>query len=99
MGAHGSKWKAPRWLHTLPFTDLLKRDATVCLLTLLVALCRSEQLTADGDEKCWKHRPWVRGVAMCIRGKLCSLHGDIWTSALNLNAASRTIMREGKGLT
>lgn len=35
-------------------------NAVVCLLTLLVALCRSEQLSADGDEKC------VRGVKMYV---------------------------------
>lgn len=43
-----------RWLHKLTVGDSPEHNAVACLLTLLVALCRSEQLTADSDEKHWK---------------------------------------------
>lgn len=64
-----------RWLHELTLGDSLELNAVVCLLTPLVAPCRSEQLTADSDEKCWKRAG---------RGRTCmweSLQG-IWANVL-----------------
>lgn len=46
----GLKWKVPGAFINSTLAKSLKRDAAVCLLTLLVALCRSEQLTADREE-------------------------------------------------
>ncbi len=80
--------ESTRCLQEVTFTNSLKHNAVVCLLTRLMAPYRSEQLSADGDENCWKHRG--RGAHMYVES-LQGIYGDILTSVVNMNAPSGKI--------
>lgn len=89
--------ESTRWLYKLTFIDSLRNNAVVCLLTLLVALCRSEQLTADSDEKCWKHRGRVKRVCGRVCRAFMVMYG--WERCTWTQHFESLIVSEGKGLT